>query len=101
MEKNPQKLIEAAVWIGQQQAFATIANRCSAGQAQVLKKLHDGRAYEQYGLTWEEFGQSHAGISRALADRTMWRQNDNVPFEQSRNVPLTPFSLGGCKKDHY
>lgn len=47
------------------------------------------------------------GLSRSL-DRPaitgrcdLWQQSDNVPFEQSRNVPLTPGSLGGCKRDNY
>jgi hypothetical protein len=29
------------------------------------------------------------------------QQSENVPFEQSRNVPLTPSSLERCKKDNY
>jgi hypothetical protein len=73
MEQNPQKMLEAAVWIGRQQAFATIASKCSSGQAQALKQLHDDRAHEHYGLTWEQFCQTHAGISRALADRIIAR----------------------------
>jgi hypothetical protein len=28
-------------------------------------------------------------------------QNDNVLFAQSRNVLLTAFRLGRCKKDYY
>ncbi len=73
MEQNPQKMIEASVCIGRQQAFATIANKCSSGQAEALKQLHDERAYEHYGLTWEQFCTTHAGISRSLADRIISR----------------------------
>ena len=76
MEPNSQKMIEAAVCIGRQQAFATIANKCSAGQAEALKQLHDERSYEHYGLTWEEFCVTHAGISRALADRIISRLDE-------------------------
>src|SRR4051812_40307797 len=31
---------------------------------------------------------------RHNAKDAMWQQNDNVPFEQSRNVPLTPPRCG-------
>jgi hypothetical protein len=73
MEQNSQKLIDAAVCIGRQQAFGAIANKCSAGQAEALKQLRDERSYEHYGLTWEEFCVTHAGISRSLADRIISR----------------------------
>src|SRR5436190_17373093 len=73
MEQNSKKINEAAVCIGRQQAFATIANKCSAGQAQALKQLHDERAYEHFNLTWEQFCEAHAGISRAHADRIISR----------------------------
>src|SRR5713226_8790969 len=85
MEQNPQKMIEASVCIGRQQAFATIANKCSSGQAEALKQLHDERAYEHYGLTWEQFCTTHAGISRSLADRIISRIE-----EFGETIPLNP-----------
>jgi hypothetical protein len=55
--------------LGRQQAFAIVVNQCSAAQAECLKALHDSRAYQSYGLTWEQFCSQHAGVSRAQADR--------------------------------
>jgi hypothetical protein len=31
-------------------------------------------------------------------ERALWRQSDNVPFEQSRNVPLTTPGLGDARR---
>jgi len=37
-----------------------------------------------------------------LRTRPLLQQSDNVPLEQkSRNVPLTTFTLEGCRKDNY
>jgi len=55
--------------VGRQQAFAIIANQCSAAQAECLKALHDSHAYENYSLTWEQFCDQHIGLSRSQADR--------------------------------
>ena len=40
--------------------------------------------------TSERFGRGHLAIAGYL----LWRQSDNVPFGQSRNVPLTTPGLG-------
>jgi hypothetical protein len=56
-------------WLGRQQAFAMIAHKCSEHQAQCLKQLKQDRVYDSFGLTWEQFCDSHLGLSRATADR--------------------------------
>ena len=45
-------------------------------------------------------GKGSRNFGGAVADGVT-RQSDNVPFEQSRNVPLTAPSSLGCKKDSY
>ena len=66
MENNT--VFEAGALAGRQQAFAMIASKCSYAQAVCLKEIHDTRAYEQAGLTWEEFCTQQAGISRGTAE---------------------------------
>jgi hypothetical protein len=66
--ESPQQWIETAAWIGRQQAFALIATKCTAAQAQCLKQIHDARLYEKLGLTWEAFCKQYAGLSRSQAD---------------------------------
>ncbi len=51
-------------WVGRQQAFAVIANKCSAAQALSLKQMKETRSHEKLGLSWHDFCQRHAGISR-------------------------------------
>jgi len=68
-------LVDVGAWIGRQQAFAVIANKCSAAQALSLKQVKETRLFEQLGLNWDEFCRDHAGISRTNAD-TLIRQLD-------------------------
>ena len=67
--ETPGECIDAGVWVGRQQAFAVIANKCSATQALCLKQVRETRLYEKLALTWEEFCKEYAGISRSQADR--------------------------------
>jgi hypothetical protein len=61
--------LDTGAWIGRQQAFALIANKCSAAQASSLKQMRESGCYEKLGLTWEDFCRQHTGISRSQADR--------------------------------
>ena len=65
----PPNWLEMGAWVGRQQAFAVIAKKCSAAQALSLKQMKESCAYEKFGLSWEDFCQLHAGISRVHADR--------------------------------
>jgi hypothetical protein len=71
METNP--TLEAAAVTGRQQAFAMIASHCKYSQAVCLRDIHQSRAYEQYGLSWEQFCADHAGMSRSTAERIIER----------------------------
>ena len=68
-DSNPQMLLDLGTWLGRHQAFGLIANRCSAADAECLKTMRNGGEYKKLGLTWDEFCQNHAGVSRAYADR--------------------------------
>lgn len=73
---NIESVIEAGLWAGRQQAFAVIGGKCDAAKAACLKQIHDTKAYENLGVTWEEFCPKYAGISRARADELLRRFND-------------------------
>jgi hypothetical protein len=74
MEQN--STIEAALLTGRQQAFATIASQCTYAQALCLRDIHQNRAYEQFGLSWEQFCTEQAGISRVTAEKYIHRLNE-------------------------
>jgi hypothetical protein len=71
-----ESLIDAAAWVGRQQAFATIASHCSAAQARCLREIRETRAYERMDLSWAEFCTQHAGISRVHADALIRRLDE-------------------------
>jgi hypothetical protein len=68
-DSNPEMLLDLGTWLGRHQAFGLIANRCSAADAECLKTMRNSGDYTKLGLTWDEFCQNHAGVSRAYADR--------------------------------
>jgi hypothetical protein len=61
--------LNLGMWLGRHQAFGLIANQCSAGDAECLKIIRENEEYKKLGLTWEEFCNGHAGVSRVYADR--------------------------------
>jgi hypothetical protein len=75
MEPIPAPEAAAAV-TGRHQAFAMIASHCSYAQAVCLREIHQTRAYEHLGLTWEEFCNQQAGISRGTAESVIRRLDE-------------------------
>src|SRR5713226_7990184 len=68
-QPDQEALLELGSWLGRRQAFGLVANRCTAADAECLKVLRDSAEYKKLGLSWEEFCQQKAGISRRHADR--------------------------------
>ena len=69
VEAGQETFLTLGMWLGRHQAFGLIANQCSAGDAECLKIIRENEEYKKLGLTWEEFCNGHAGVSRAHADR--------------------------------
>jgi len=57
--------------MGRREAFALIAGRCSAAEAQSLRRLKDSREYLLVSRSWGEFCTTHLGISRRHVDRML------------------------------
>ena len=68
-ESKQEKILSLGAWLGRHQAFGLIANRCSAADAECLKSIRDRGEYKELGLSWEQFCEKHAGISRYQANR--------------------------------
>ncbi|MGA2770132.1 MAG: hypothetical protein ABSG26_04890 [Bryobacteraceae bacterium] len=90
--ETPREWIDAGAWVGRQQAFAMIANRCSAAQALCLKQVRETRLYEKLELTWEEFCKEYAGIGRAQADRLIQQHEEfgDAYFRLSEIARISP-----------
>jgi hypothetical protein len=67
-DDQKKKLLNLGAWMGRHQAFALVANRCSAADAESLKAIRDSADYKELSVTWEEFCVKYAGISRVQAD---------------------------------
>jgi hypothetical protein len=89
---QPESIIDAAAWAGRQQAFAFVASHAIAARAQCLRQIRESRAYEQLGISWEEFCVHHAGISRVYADRLIQRLDEfgETYFKLSQLTRISP-----------
>jgi len=67
------ELSELGEWLGQHRAFAAIACKCSAADAECLRKIRADKLYRRLGLTWEEFCRQHAGLDKKTADQIISR----------------------------
>jgi hypothetical protein len=85
-------LLELGVALGQNNAFALVAGRCSAAQAQGLKRLRDERLYRRCAETWNDFCPRYLRISRVEADRTIrqWEEFGPAYFELSQLTRISP-----------
>jgi hypothetical protein len=66
-------------WLGRKQAFAALAGRCSAADAECLRQIHAQRGYRALGVSWTEFCKQRVGISRATADTIIHRLEEFGP----------------------
>jgi hypothetical protein len=69
VDGGQEDMLALGTWLGRRQAFALIANRCSAADAECLKNMRETEDYRKLGLTWDEFCEQRAGVSRVYADR--------------------------------
>ena len=92
-EMERTNLLDLGAWMGRRQAFGMIANRCSAADAECLKRMRDGNEYKKLGLSWAGFCRDHLGISRAFADRLI-QHLDEFGANYFRIAELIPISAG-------
>jgi hypothetical protein len=58
-------------WFGRREAFAIVAGRCSAAQAESMRRVRDSKVYREKGWTWEECCVKGFGSSRRNVERTL------------------------------
>ena len=85
-------LIDLGVVLGQTQAFGVVAGRCSAAQAERIKRLRDEKLYQRCIPSWEDFCVQYLKISRREADRTIqiWEEFGPAYFELSQLTRVSP-----------
>ena len=60
---------ELGEWLGRRQAFGTIAGRCSAAEAECLRRIRAGKLYLGRSANWSDFCITHLGMTKQNADR--------------------------------
>ena len=85
-------MLELGVALGQNHAFALVAGRCSAAQAQGLKRLRDEKLYKRCEERWNDFCPRFLKISRVEADRIihLWEEFGPAYFELSQLTRISP-----------
>lgn len=61
--------IELGKWLGRREAFSAIAGRCSAAEIESLRRIRDGRIYQQMNCTWDEFCSRQLHVTKRTVDR--------------------------------
>jgi hypothetical protein len=78
--------------LGQRQAFGTIAGRCSAADAECLRRMRDRKLYLERSPTWDEFCQRYLGLSCRHANRIIHWLEEFGPgyFELAQLTRIRP-----------
>jgi hypothetical protein len=89
---DEQQVLELGIVLGQRRAFGLVAGRCSAAQAECLRKIRDEKAYLKFAPNWEEFCTGHLKIGKRTADRTiaLLKKHGTLYFEVAALTGITP-----------
>lgn len=60
---------DIGTWVGRRQAFALVAGRCSAADAEILLNIREKKLFRTIEQTWEDFCVKRLGMSRGYVDR--------------------------------
>jgi hypothetical protein len=60
---------DVGAWVGRRQAFALVAGRCSAADAEILFELRERKLFRTIEPTWEDFCVKRLGMTRSYVDR--------------------------------
>jgi hypothetical protein len=83
---------ELGVMLGSRKAFASVAGRCSAAEAECIRRIRDGKLYLNRSATWEEFCPEYLGLSKTQANRLIRYLEEFGPdyFEVTQMTRITP-----------
>jgi hypothetical protein len=78
--------------LGRREAFSIVAARCSAADAEILRRVRDEKLYVALASGWDEFCTSHLHMSRANANRVIGWLNEFGPqyFEVAQLTRISP-----------
>jgi hypothetical protein len=65
------EVFDVGTWVGRRQAFALIAGRCSAADAEILFEIREKKLFRTIEQTWEDFCARRLGMTRSYVDRVI------------------------------
>ena len=92
MNEEVAQYVDLGTQIGRGQAFGMIANQSMAAQAACLRQIRDSEAYKTIDLTWDEFCETYALMSRKHADDLIHKLEDfgATYFRLSEIIRVSP-----------
>jgi hypothetical protein len=83
---------ELGMMLGSRRAFASVAGRCSAADAECLRRVREKKLYLSRAATWDEFCPKFLGLSKAQANRLIRYLEEFGPdyFELTQLTRVTP-----------
>ena len=87
-----QQVLELGIMLGQRRAFGMIAGRCSAAQAECLRKVREQKSYLKFAPSWGEFCERYLKICKRTADRAiaLLKKHGALYFETAALTGITP-----------
>ena len=85
------QLMELGFTLGQNHTFGLLAGRCSAAQAQGIRRLREEKQYKRCCEKWEDFCPRYLKMSRGEADRIIRHLEEFGPayFELSQLIRIS------------
>jgi len=71
--------IEVGTWVGRKQAFALVAARCSAADAEILFEIREKKLFRNIEPSWEDFCTKRLGLTRSYVDRVIRQSRELGP----------------------
>lgn len=83
---------ELGEMLGRRQAFSAVAGRCSAADAECLRRMRDRKMFLKRAATWDEFCPRYLGLSGRHANRIIHHLEEFGPsyFELVQLTRITP-----------
>jgi hypothetical protein len=93
---DDRQVLELGIMLGQRRAFGMVAGRCSAAQAECLRKIRDEKTYLKFAINWAEFCERQLKIGKRTADRAiaLLKKHGTLYFEMAALTGITPAEFG-------